>query len=128
MRLVTVLRTNCNNCLALFQNYLSGAIFSLCLFIQIPFVCNFYIYTNFWEKIGDDKDLTQLWLIKTQLDVISLCLITKLVEKACAGNDLLCNWWYLWMFVLILLHAGLPALAGGLKMFVQMGAKVLVVF
>lgn len=105
MRLVTVLRTNCNNCLALFQNYLSGAIFSLCFFIQITFVCNFDIH-NFWGKNGDDKQRTHLWFMKTQFDVISLCLITKLVERTCAGSGLLCNCWYQWMFVLVLLHAG----------------------
>lgn len=60
--------------------------------------------------------------------MLLVCLITKLVEKTCAGNDLLCNCWYLWMFVLTLLHVGLPAFAGGLKMFVQVSAKVLVVF
>lgn len=39
-------------------------------------------------------------------------------------NDLLCSCWYQWMFVLILLYAGLPAFAGGPKMFVQVSAKV----
>lgn len=99
------------------------------MLLYTNYLCLQLLYIHsFLEKNGDDKDLTQLWFIKTQLDVISLCLITKLVEKACTGNDLLCHCWYQWIFVLILLHAGLPALAGGLKMFVQMGATVLVVF
>lgn len=65
MYLVTVLRTNCNNCLALFQNYLSVAIFRLWFFIQVSFVFIFYVHKFFEKTKGDDNDLTQLWFMKT---------------------------------------------------------------
>lgn len=96
------------------------------MFLHTNYLCLQFYRHNFLRKNDYNKDLAQLWSMKTQLDVISLCLIMKLVEKTCAGDNLLCNCWYQGMFVLILLYAGLPAFAGGSKMFVQVSAKVLV--
>lgn len=81
MCLVTVLRTNCNNwqCdgtikefLRYFKStFLMDAVFSLCFFIWIAFVCNFYVH-NFVGKIVMTKMFPYFGLLRQDL-VLLVC-------------------------------------------------------